>query len=298
MAVKNISSTTQHTGLSTDSKPTASAGSKFYETDTKKKYVSDGTNWTEDPENTVDPNIELALGNNTTRSVKRIHGANVSVGASTTEPLTPRGALVWLTAALAVRIKAGGNAADDAGGAGAITVIVEGLDATGVAISEAIATNGATVSSPTTATFIRVNRAFVSEAGTYATPVNTGIITIETTGAVVMTTIEAGKGESRDGVYTVPLAQTAYLRRFKGQVDEAKEGSIDLFQRQDILDVTAPVTGARHVLGGIRHKGADESNMTSYEQFPALTDIWCDLTTGATNATGASVEIDLLLVND
>ena len=298
MTVRTISSTTRHTGLSTDSKPDATAGSKFYETDTKKKYVSDGTSWTEDPENTLDPNIELAAGKNTTQSVRRIHGANVSVAASTTEPLTPRGALVWLTSAVAVRIKAGGNAADDAAGAGALTVTVEGLSATGAEISEDLTTNGADVSDPTTATFLRVNRAFVATAGTYATPVNTGLIEIETTGGVLMTTIEVAKGESRDGVYTVPLAKTAYLRRFKSQVDENKEGSIDLYQRRDILDSSAPVTGGRHVLGSIRHKGFDESNLSSYEEFPALTDLWVDLTTGATNATGASVEIDLLIVND
>lgn len=46
MTVKKISSTTRHTGLSTDTKPAASAGSKFFETDTQKRYISfGGSNW-------------------------------------------------------------------------------------------------------------------------------------------------------------------------------------------------------------------------------------------------------------
>lgn len=68
-----------------------------------------------------------------------------------------------------MRIKAGGNAADTAAGAGAREVTLIGLDASGNVVTEAIATNGISASSATTNSFIRLYRAYVSASGTYAT---------------------------------------------------------------------------------------------------------------------------------
>jgi hypothetical protein len=51
-----------------------------------------------------------------------------SVGTSY-EPVTSAGAFNWLTAASAVRVKAGGDTNDTAAGTGARTVLVTGLDA-------------------------------------------------------------------------------------------------------------------------------------------------------------------------
>ena len=66
----------------------------------------------------------------------------------------------WLTAATTVRIKAGGNAADDGTvsplGAGALEVTVQGLNAAGAEVTEAITTNGASASTSTTTEFFRV----------------------------------------------------------------------------------------------------------------------------------------------
>ena len=63
----------------------------------------------------------------------------------------------WLTAADEVRIKAGGDANDTAAGSGAQEVTVWGLLADLTFAKEAIATNGATVSTKTTQKFFRVS---------------------------------------------------------------------------------------------------------------------------------------------
>jgi hypothetical protein len=45
MAITVIRVASNYVGLSTDTKPTAPAGSRFYETDTGHLYVSDGSAW-------------------------------------------------------------------------------------------------------------------------------------------------------------------------------------------------------------------------------------------------------------
>jgi hypothetical protein len=109
-----------------------------------------------------------------------------------------------------MRIKAGGNVADIAtSGTGAWAVVIEGLDSSHEPISATIATNGATVSDPTTEEFLRVDRAYVTSVGTGG--VNAGAIVIETTGGVTLNSIEALEGQSQICAFTVPAGQTAYI---------------------------------------------------------------------------------------
>ena len=88
-------------------------------------------------------------------------GGNADIAASSTEDIVFGGTINWLTAATTVRVKSGGNAADDDGGNGAQTIRVEGLDENFAEAQEDITLAGADASDVTTITFIRVYRAYV-----------------------------------------------------------------------------------------------------------------------------------------
>ena len=205
----------------------------------------------------------------------------------------------WLTTAAAVRVKAGGNAADDQdGGANARSVTVTGLDESWAMVSETINTEGADVGTASTTTFIRVFRAFVATVGTYGNT-NAAAITIETAAAVVMAQISAGKGQTQMALFTVPAGKTGYLLAVSIEHDSARTIDFRMFRREGADDTTAPMPGLRLVS---EFDGLGESsfvrNYPSLPSFPAKTDIITQVLADAGGTAAVSVEFDLLLVDD
>lgn len=151
-------------------------------------------------------------------------------------PATTGGAwdLVWPdggsktrpTTAQRVRIRAGGNAADDAAGTGARAVLVSGLNGNYEETSEVLATAGASASDWSTNTYIRMNRGFVTSVGSGGE--NAGAIYIEEEGgSATQVHIQAGEGQSQQLSYTVPAAKYAFI--LGGQfsvVDQEGAGTI------------------------------------------------------------------------
>ena len=90
----------------------------------------------------------------------------------------------WITYTAAVRVAAGGNAADTAAGAGARTVYIEGLDQNWAVANETVTLAGGSASSFTSTTFRRVYRAYVASTGTYH-GTNTAAISIQDASSVV-----------------------------------------------------------------------------------------------------------------
>ena len=247
---------------------------------------------------TTNHSLEVARGN--VSGVSSVHkfGANPSVAANSTEYVTFSGAINWLTAATAVRIKAGGDAADDTAGNGARKVIVQGLDENWADASEEITTAGSSASTATTVTFIRVFRAYVTDVGVY-TAANTGNIVIENgAGGTDLLTIEAGEGQSETSEYTVPAGKTAYLTNFDATVDAAKAADMKMYQRRNADDATVPFTGKRLVGGFLQLIGEATEQFGSYPSFPAKTDLWWEATTGSGAAPAVSIDYDLMLVDD
>jgi len=151
-----------------------------------------------------------------------------------------------------LRIKAGGNAADTAAGAGAREVTLQGLDATGAEITETIATNGASASSATTASFIRLHRLWVSASGTYATQSagsHAGDIVIEDSAGTqdwaTIASTDFPRGQSQIGIYSIPAGKTGYIKEVFGTVDSNKTMNIAFFQRKNILETAAPYSSMR-----------------------------------------------------
>lgn len=203
----------------------------------------------------------------------------------------------FLTAAAAVRVKAGGDAADDAAGLGAQSVVVVGLDENWERAEETLVTAGASASSPTTTTFIRVFRAYVLDVGTYGAA-NTGNIELETTGADSVALIAAGLGQTQLAFYSVPANCKAYIAEWRALTEGTKAVTFTMYQRQGADVVADPFRSPRIV-----HTFPLAANQSfrawpaGFKEFPAMTDIYVTAYV-ATGNSAAVTSFDLLVVDD
>ena len=242
---------------------------------------------------------EVQKGNVPGHSLVHKYGRNDAVPNAAWEHVSLlSGATSFRSSAITMRIKAGGNAADTAAGAGAQEVTITGMDSNLAEVSEAIVTNGAGASTATSATFWRVYRAWVSAVGTYGVA-NTAAITIEDSGgAADMIMIAAGEGQTQYAGYAVPTGKTAYLLSAFMTVDAAKAADLKMMTRLALNDTAAPMSSARlrlhfdGVLGSLAYKPVSPGGGIAG---PA--DIWWEAY-GAGAGTEVSVDFELLLVDD
>jgi len=203
-----------------------------------------------------------------------------------------------LSAPTTVRIKAGGDAADDVAGAGAREFTIQGIDTTLAEVSEALVTNGASASSATTKSWWRIHRAWVSAVGTYAAA-NTDDITIEdSAGAADLMVVAAGEGQSQHAGWTVPTGKTAYLLGALATVDANKAADIRMMTMGGINTTVAPFSSPRirrywdGVAGTMPLPLKSPAVGTS-----ALSDIWFEAQ-GSGSTAEVSVEFELLVIED
>ena len=243
--------------------------------------------------------IEVAKGNVGGHSLVHKFGRNDAVPNGSWAWVNLLGFTNWpLSAATTVRIKAGGHTSDTSGGAGAREVTVQGIDSNLVELSEAIATNGASASTATTAQFWRVHRAWVSSYGTY-NGANFGNIDIENSaGGTDLIRIATAEGQTQYAAFSIPTATTGYLLSVHAHVDAGKTADLRVMTRADLNDTTAPVASRRlklyfdGVLGPLVYKPcAPEFSL------PALSDIWVEAN-GDGAGTEVSADFELLLVAD
>lgn len=206
------------------------------------------------------------------------------------------GAIPFTSSADTVRVKAGGNANDTAAGTGARTIVVSGVDANFATSSETITLAGGSASASTTASFMRVTRAFVSGAGTYGAA-NAGDIIIQTTGGTDLIQIDASKGQSQTTLFTVPAGKTGYILGYQGNSSSAKPNTIKFFIRNSADDVTAPYSPYRIQSTRSELSGSFDEQFRVPLRVTEKTDIWatCLMTTGAGSA---DVEYDVVFYNN
>jgi hypothetical protein len=201
---------------------------------------------TQSPTSARDFLIEVQEGNLAGLAVVNKFGRNDAVPNGSWEFVSLLGLTSWpLSAPTAVRIKAGGNAADTAAGAGAREVTVQGIDSDFNEVSEAVATAGAAASLATTISFWRIHRAWVSSAGTYGAANTDDIVVENSGGGTDLIEIAAGEGQTQFGGWTVPVGKTAYLLAAEMRVDSNKSANIRMFTRENIDVVSAPVSSKR-----------------------------------------------------
>lgn len=241
----------------------------------------------------------LGIARGLLENVSIVHkfGCNANVPNGVFEDIWANGGTYpFPQAAETVRIKAGGNAADTAAGAGARKVLVIGLDENGDLASEEITTNGASASAATTIVFFRVFRAYVTDCGTYG-GTNTGAISVEnTTSTNVLAMIDAGLSQTQMTMYAVPRGYTAYLSMLSTEVDATKPAEVIMWQRRNFTNVSV-FTSKRMVHRSFTVAGAAPFSFKSYIEFPALTDLWFSAQ-GVGAATSVGVTYDLFLVNN
>ncbi|MCK5018985.1 MAG: hypothetical protein KAS32_18135 [Candidatus Peribacteraceae bacterium] len=245
--------------------------------------------------------IEVAKGTVPGHSLYHKFGRNSGVPNGSYEGVLQASAQFnWLTAATTVRVKAGGNAADTAAGAGAQAVTIEGLDDTGAYATEDIELFGANASSATSASFWRVFRMYVTDlrAGAYSGN-NTGAIMLENSGGGTdLITIAAGEGQSQYGAYSVPLGKTAYVLSILVQADASKAADFRFFIRESLTDFSTPF--APKLLKFYWDGVLGQSQLMPRSPIlvcPALTDMWIEAQGGGA-VTEVSIDYEMLLVND
>jgi len=253
----------------------------------------------------VDPALEdgllIAVGSVPGASVVHKFGRNDTVITTGTgaDIWSPGGDYTgWIQTAVAVRIKAGGDAADDAAGAGAQSVLISGLDQDWAPATDVVATAGASASLPTTTTFIRVNRCYVVDVGTYGAGVgsNVGDIVIETTGGVVMAQIDALSAQTEMAIWAVPAGVTAYLSSFHVHVGGgSKTTTVSVFAREN-ADVTSSPFGATRLRERfVELAGYVPISYPSPPRFTEKSDVWVrGLSQTQANAVSATLCLTLI----
>lgn len=182
-----------------------------------------------------DPVIDRNLGLINYQEAKRKWGFNDAVGTGTYEDVWAEGGTYpFIQTATTVRIQAGGNANDTALGTGAREITIEGLDQDWNEVTETLATNGTSASASTTTTFIRVNRAYVIDCGTFGGN-NEGIIRLEDTATTVgiLAHIPEGLGNTFQAIYAVPSGKTAYVTKVNTSVGQSDSADVRLWKLHD-----------------------------------------------------------------
>lgn len=180
-----------------------------------------------------------------------------------------------------------GDAADDGDpvGTGARTVVLQGLDGDKVPATATVVLDG-TTGVPTTQVFSRINRMYVTTAGSGR--VNAGIITA-TIGGVTVATIAAGRNQTEMAWYTVPAGKTAQIVGVSCAMvasgGAARSAEIDLSRTagEDSTVILPLQTYALTTVG-------TNSNQADYSAAPILVDEKLDIfLICQTNASGGAL---------
>jgi hypothetical protein len=209
----------------------------------------------------------------------------------------------WLTSASSLEAISS-SAADSAAGAGARTIVVEGLDSDFNEVSETITMNGLSATTATTTEFIRVHRAYVATSGIYAdtdTGSHDGNITVrlESAGAtqIYLNSATAPVGQSLVARYTIPAGKTGYLTHASFSSAGNKAADFYMWRRFNADTVAAPY-GVKRIIETFN--GVAESLDRSWDvpiKLPEKTDIWASAV-GAGTGTNSSVAFDIILVDN
>ena len=244
--------------------------------------------------------FDLAVARGMVPSVSSVRkfGRNEEIGTVEETVWTGGGLWPFPESASAVRIEAGGHADDTAAGDGARSITIVGLDENWNQVTETIATNGVLASDPTTATFIRVYRAYVEDVGTYGAASTADIRIESTTALVTCMIIAAGLGQTQMAVYAIPAGYTGYLIEVFVKVESTKAVSFTMFHRHNGNIIAAPMKARRMV---VAWSNVDDQVVHNYKHsgitFDEYTDIWINGKSNGGTAS-ATVEFELHLVKN
>ena len=150
--------------------------------------------------------VELSRGNIAGESSILKFGFNPAIGTAEEDIWTVGGILIFQTTAMQYNISST-DTDDNIAGSGARKIEIQGLDSNFNEISEIVNLSGTTVVQ-TTKEYIRLNRGFITNVGTY-TGSNEGVITISTSdtgdpqGGILVQ-----EGQTQKSHFTIPAGKT------------------------------------------------------------------------------------------
>ncbi len=220
-------------------------------------------------------------------------GSNSDVGTTLEDVWEVGGTIPWLTAAEVLNVVSSDTTNDIAGGTGARTVVISGLNESFNEIEETVALLATPVS--TNNLFRRIQTLKVDSAGTY-TGANLGIITL-TGSSDAHGNILTSEGRSSQTQYTIPAGHTGFILRFGISMDTGKSINVNLHIRPGADIVPAPFKSHVHVhhWDGL-DKPINERFLANH-RIEEKTDIWFDAVVPLTNAS-ADIDYDILLIDN
>lgn len=227
--------------------------------------------------------LQAKLGNSPGEWLEHKFGLNLDIDTATEDVHTLGGAIHWPTTGKTIRVKAGGDANDDAAGSGIQSVLAIGIESgTGALISESMATNGVLASAATTKVFWRVFR-LVGLGGTYHGVAADNVIVETSDGADDLIEIPVGKGQSQSSAFTVPANHTAFLTCFHLSADNNKTSTPTMWHVPDGDIVAAPFPQAKALYELVGLSETFEAQTLSMHIFGEYSDIWWAAPTTANN---------------
>ncbi len=209
----------------------------------------------------------------------------------------PGGTYQWPTTLETIRVRAGGDVADSAGGTGARSIDITFLDTNWDVQVETLVLNGVNASLPTTIPCWRVGVLRVKDTGTYG-GTNVGDITIEnTTSLQALAFARIGFGRSEKSGYTVPKGFTAYIQRMQFALLADRQVSVRAMSRPHAEVMTAPYGPAVAWAHVDEIEVTQELNFTSYPRFTEKTDIWVEAIANGNDST-MTANYDLKIVRN
>jgi len=199
------------------------------------------------------------------------------------------GDINWQTTAAKIKVQSS-NASDTSDGIGVRSIEIHGLSATGADQDEVIVMNGVTAVE-SSLTYIRVNKMHSETVGTYGGS-HEGDIECRVTNAIfangallskmvgeegsVNVSVQYGLGEASNGYWTVPLDKVLYITDLSVnvQIGTNKTADIILYEREGILNTSAPQDPRRIIWNRFGIEGAHQETFKSHVKIKQLTDLW------------------------
>jgi len=232
----------------------------------------------------------------------QVAGINRDIDTANIEDIWNIGGVkTWFTTAVQLDIVST-DTGDTSAGAGARSLIIEGLDANFDPLPpEIIALNGTTTVT-TVNSYIRVNLAAVNSSGTYGSTTagaNLGTITVEQTGGGnPQAQLDIGKGRSENTHFTIPNGKCAQILQAILTVDDASPAEIDFIIREDADIIVAPFSPKIIVpIGVATPAGVHVIPLDTGIALAPKTDLWAIAQAGSNNAT-VKVAYELNIVDE
>lgn len=239
----------------------------------------------------IGQSFDLAIGSGENPNLELLHiGArNNDVGTTVEDLWVAGGIMSWPTVAAPLMAFSDYAAdADTTTAAGCRKITIEGLLSGFTAATEVLGLNGAsTVTSSNN--FIRINRVYTSELGTYdgTTTKLHGNISLYhggTTTGKLMIDDSVTCSDTQVGRYTVPAGYDGYLEAVHASIQSGKSSSIYLFKRENADDIVSPFSARRLIAVYDGLSGFNNLIFHAYK-LPEKTDFWISVKAGAVNTS-------------